>query len=157
MIQDKVQQLTNDIQNRHIHRWQVWFSLKVQFWPRIGYGLCSSTATFHKLEWALHSQYYQILPQGGVIHTTFTEIRTIDAGFFGVGLPHLGIEALITMSNKLFMHFGCKTASGKLMQLSNTLLLVKLGLSFHLLQKSFDHMDSLSHTSGKISPCSAWR
>jgi hypothetical protein len=89
-----------------------WLSLKVQFWPRIGYGLCSSTASFNELDRALHRQYYQIFLLGGVVRTTTVESRTIDAGFYGVGLPHLGVEALIAMSNKLIMHYGCNTAVG---------------------------------------------
>jgi hypothetical protein len=39
----------------------------------------------------------------------------MDAGFFGIGLPHLGVEALVAMANKLLMHYGCKTATGRFM------------------------------------------
>ncbi len=77
--------------------------------------MCSLTATMQELENTLHQQYYQILPLGRVVRTTTVESRTIDAGFYGVGLPHLGIEALIAMTNKLIMHCGCNTATGKLM------------------------------------------
>ncbi len=105
--------------------------MRVQFWPRVGYGLCSSTATIQELENALHRQYYQILPLGGVLRTTTVESRTIDAGFYGMGLPHLRIEALIAMTNKLIMHYGCNTATGKLMQTSYSLFYVEAGLSFH--------------------------
>jgi hypothetical protein len=65
---------------------------EVQFWPRIGYGLCSSTTTFQDLDKALRCQYYQILPLWGIVRTTTVESRTIDAGFYGVGLPNLGIK-----------------------------------------------------------------
>ncbi len=61
MMQEKAQAWINAVRNGHLHRHNVWFSLKVQFWPRIGYGICSSTVTFHKLEYALHREYYQIL------------------------------------------------------------------------------------------------
>ncbi len=54
-----------------------------------------------------------------------------------MGLPHLGIEALIAMTNKLIMHYGCNTATGKLMQTSYSLFYVEAGLSFHLLQESY--------------------
>jgi hypothetical protein len=137
MMQEKVQQWINAVWNGHLHWRKKWFSLKVQFWPRIGYGLCSSTATLEELDRALHRQYYQILPLGGVVRTTPVRSRTIDAGFFGVGLPHLGIKALISMSNKLLMYYGCQTATGRLMQSSYSLLLVKLGLSFNPLQESY--------------------
>ncbi len=127
MMQEKAQQWVNDMRNRHLHRQNVWFSLKVQFWARIGYGLCSSTASFHKLDRALNWQYYQILPLGGVVRTTTVESRMIDAGFFGMGLPHLGIKALIAMLNKLIMHYGCNMAVGRFMKASYSLFLVEMG------------------------------
>jgi hypothetical protein len=89
------------------------------------------------VEHVLHHQYYQILPLGGIVHTTTVRSRTIDAGFFGVGLPHLGVEALIAMANKLLMHYGCQTATGRFMQTSLSLLFVELGLSFQPLQESY--------------------
>jgi len=115
----------------------------VQFWPRVGYGLCSSTATLDELENALHRQYYQILPLGEVVRTIMVASRTIDAGFFGVGLPNLGIEALVAMTNKLLMHYGCNTATGKLLQTSYSLFFVEAGLSFQPLQESYAQYGSL--------------
>ncbi len=50
MMQDKVQQWINDVNNGHLHHQNVWFLLKVQFWPCIEYGLCSSTASFQELD-----------------------------------------------------------------------------------------------------------
>jgi hypothetical protein len=115
MMKEKVQQWINAVRNGHLHCRYIWFSLKVQFWPRIGYSLCSSIATLQELDRALHQQYYLILPLGRVISTALVGSRTVDTGFFGVGLPHLGIEALIAMSNKLLMHYGFQTATGRLM------------------------------------------
>jgi hypothetical protein len=109
----------------------------VQLPPRIGYGLCSSTATFQELEEALHRQYYQILPLGGIIWTMRVRSQSIDAGFFGVSLPHLGVEALIAMANKLLMHYGCHTATGRFMQTLYCLFYLELGLSFQPLQESY--------------------
>ena len=131
LMQAKTQQWINAVRNGHLHCRNIWFSLKVQFWSRVGYGLCSSTASFAELERALHQQYYQVLPLRGVVRTTPVESRTIDAGFFDVGLPHLGVEALIAMANKLLMHYGCRTAIGRFMQTSHSLLFVELGLSFN--------------------------
>ncbi len=54
MMQEKAQDWINAVQSGHMHRCNVWFSLKVQFWPRVGYGLCSSMATLHELDNALH-------------------------------------------------------------------------------------------------------
>jgi hypothetical protein len=117
--------------------------LKVQFWPRIGYGLCSLTASFYELDRVLHWQYYQILPLGGVVHTTTVASRTIDAGFFGVGLPHLGVKVLIAMSNKLIMHYRCDTAVGRFMNASYSLFLVKMGLSLQPLPESYERHNFL--------------
>jgi hypothetical protein len=138
MIQEKVQQWIYAIRNGHLHCPNVWFLLKIQFSPRISYGLCSCTATFKELEHALHHQYYQILPLGGIVRTTTVRNMTIDAGFFGVGLPHLGVEALVAMANKLLMHYGCQTATEWFIQTSLSLLFIELGLSFQPLQESYD-------------------
>jgi hypothetical protein len=112
MMQEKAQQWVNDMQNGYLHRHNVWLLLKVTLWPRIGYGICSSTATFEELSKALHQQYYQVLPLGGIVHTTTVESHTIDSDFCGMGLPHLGVEALIALLSKLLMHYGCNTATG---------------------------------------------
>jgi hypothetical protein len=122
----------------------VWFSLKFQLSPRIAYGLCSSTATFDKLSNALHQQYYQILPLGGVVRTTTAASRTIDSGFYGIGLPHLGVEALVAMSNKLLMHYRCDMATGRFMRASHSLFLLELGILLQPLQESFDKYSFLS-------------
>jgi hypothetical protein len=95
MMQEKAQAWINAVRNGHLHRRNAWFLLKVQFWPRIGYGLCSSTVTFHELEYALHREYYQILPLCRVVWLTLVDSWLIDAGFFGVGLPHLEWKHLL--------------------------------------------------------------
>jgi hypothetical protein len=115
MIQDKAQQWVKNVQNGKLHCRNIWFLLKFQLCPQIIYGLCSSTATFDELSNCLRRQYYQILPLGGVVCTTTIASRTIDSGFYGIGLPHLGVEALVAMSNKLLMHYGCNTATEGLM------------------------------------------
>ncbi len=81
MMEEKVQQWVNNVCNWHLHQCNVWFLLKVQLWSRIGYGICSSTAMFEDLSKALHQQYYQILPLGGIVHTTTVESHSIDLGF----------------------------------------------------------------------------
>jgi hypothetical protein len=137
MMQEKAQQWVNDVGNGHLHQHNVWFSLKVQLWPRIGYGICSSTAMFKELSKMLHQQYYRILPLGGIVCTTTVENRIIDSGLYGMGLPHLGVNALIAMSNKLLMHYGCDTTTGRFMQASYSLFLMELGISFQPLQESY--------------------
>jgi hypothetical protein len=127
MIQDKAQQWVNNVRNGNLHRHNVWFLLMFQLCPQIVYGLCSSTATFDELSNALRRQYYQILPLGGAVRTATT--ASIDSGFYGVGLPHLGVEALVAMSNKLLMHYGCNTATGCFMRASHSMFLLELGIS----------------------------
>ena len=144
MIQDKAQEWVNNVRNGKLHRRNVWFSLKFQLIPRITYGICSSTASFDDLSNALRKQYYQILPFGGVVRTASTECRTIAPGFFGIGLPHLGVEALVAMSNKLLMHYGCDTATGRFMRASYSLFLLELGISAQPLQEPYKKYSFLS-------------
>ncbi len=91
----------------------------------------------------LHRECYQILPLGRIVRTTPVEGRTIDAGFFGIGLSHLRVEAVIAMTNKLLMHYGCNTATGQLMQTSYLLFFSELGLSFTPLQESYNRYSFL--------------
>jgi hypothetical protein len=147
MMQEKAQCWINAVRGGHLHRCSMWFLLKVQFWPRVGYGLCSTMATFCELEQAMHRQYYQILPLVGVVRHTTVASRTLDSGFYGVGLPHVGVEAMIAMTNKLLMHFGCSTATGRFMHVSYSLLFMELGMPFQPLQvdyKKYSHL--VTHT-----------
>ena len=83
-------------------------------------------------------------------HTTVAS-RAIDSGFYGVGLPHVAVEATIAMTNKLLMHFGCSTATGRFMQISYSLLLVELGMLFQPLQVDYEKYSHLvTHTWMKI-------
>ena len=69
MMQSKGQDWVDDIRRGHLNRGMVWFSMKVQFWPRVGFSICNSMATFAELAECLQSQYYKILPLGGVVRT----------------------------------------------------------------------------------------
>jgi hypothetical protein len=144
LMQEKAQQWIDSIRNGHLHRRNVWFSLGVQFWPRVGYSLCTSTATYDELETALQKQYYQILPLGGIIRTAPLDSRMVDAGFFCPGLPHPGVEALIAMTNKLLMHFGCRSALGDFMQTSYGYMTLELGVSFQPFQASYSRFAFLA-------------
>jgi hypothetical protein len=70
----------------------------------------------------------------------------ISPGFFGIGLPHLGVEALVAMSNKLLMHYGFNTATGRFMWASYSLFMLELGISAQPLQEPF--AASFLHTRG---------
>jgi hypothetical protein len=116
----------------------------VQFWPQVGISICNATATYDKLEHALQKQYFQILPLGGVIRTAPLDCWMVDAGFYCPGLPHPGVGALIAMTNKLLMHFGCRTALGNLLRTSYSLLLLELGVSFKPLQSLYQKFSFLA-------------
>jgi hypothetical protein len=70
--------------------------------------------------------------------------RTINPGFYGIGLPNLGVEALVAMSNKLLMHYGCDTAMGQFMRASHSLFLLELGILLQPLQESYGKYNFLS-------------
>ncbi len=84
---------------------------------------------------------------GGVIRMAQLNCRMVDAGFYCPGLPHPGVEALIAMTNKLLMHFGCRMALGNLLRTSYSLLLLELGVSFQPLQSLYRQFSFLAtHT-----------
>ncbi len=146
-MQEEAQQWVDAARNGHLHRRNVWFLLGVQFWPRVGYSLCNSMATYDELEHALQKQYYQILQLGGVIRTALLDCRMVDAGFYCPGLPHPGVKALIAMSNKLLMHFRCRTALGTFLKTSYSFLLLELGVSFQPSQSLYQRFSFLAtHT-----------
>ncbi len=54
--------------------------------------------------------YYQLMPKGGIRGTVPVQIRQLDRGFYGAGLPHPGVECFVSQVNKLLVHYGCKNA-----------------------------------------------
>jgi hypothetical protein len=89
----------------------------------------------------------KMLPLGGIIRMAPKGIRQLDRRFYGTGLPHPGVEAIVKKSNKLLMHYGCCTAVGTELQTSLGLLLVELGMSFHSLQLSYVDFGNMVTTS----------
>jgi hypothetical protein len=85
-----------------------------------------------------------MLPLCGVLWSTPVGSRSVDVGFFRVGLPHLGVEALIAMSNKLLMNYGCNTATGHFMRISYSLLYLELRLLFQPIQESYQKYGHLA-------------
>ena len=144
LMQEKAQGWVNDIKVGNLTRRMIWFSMKVQFWPRVGYSLCNSMATFAELTASLQSQYYQILPYCGVVRTVATEARMIDSGFYGIGLPHPGVEALVASSNKLLMHYGCKSSVGLLLKTSLEFLMLEVGFGFQPLKLDYTRYGALA-------------
>jgi len=75
--------------------------------------------------------YGKMLPLGGIVRTASKGIHQLDRGFYGAGLPHPGVEAMVEQSNKLLMHYGCSMALGNELQTFLDLLLVELGIHFN--------------------------
>ena len=115
----------------------MWFSVDRQLWPSVKYGLCCSMGTLSELELVLLPFYGAMLPLGGIVWMAPKGIQQLDWGFYGAGLPHPGVEAIVEQSNKLLMHYGCCTALDTELQTSIKLLLVELGMTFQPLQLSY--------------------
>merc|ERR1711966_10608 len=75
---------------------------------------------------------------GGLIRTAPREGRDLDAGFYGAGCPHVGIECLIAQVNKLLMHYGSRSNDGLKLKLSLEYIILELGVSAQPLQTSYE-------------------
>ena len=98
-------------------------------WPSVGYGLCSNTGSIRELDKCLKNPYWKLVPQCGVIRTGPTAMRSLDRGFYGVGLPNPVIECMIAQIQSLLMHFGCPSSIGNKLQISTNALIMELGMS----------------------------
>ncbi len=136
-LQDTAQSWIDSVKNAKLSRWNVWFLLDRQFWPKVGFGCCTLSTDFETLANALHRQYYQLLPLGGVRRSVKKEVRYLGKGFFGSGCPHLGVECGVGQLEKLRTHYGCQTVVGKLLQSSMELLIIELGLSSQPLTEDY--------------------
>jgi hypothetical protein len=95
----------------------------------VGYGIGTILAPFKELEEGLMQIYYDMLSLGGVRKSVRRELRQLDGGFYGINLPHPGIEYLLGQVNKLLLCYGIPTRLGKHQQVSMELLLVEAGVS----------------------------
>lgn len=85
---------TSSLGPRDIHD-----SVTYKFWPSISYGLCANSATYEQLVDGMHKPYYILCPLGALARSAKRELRYLDTGFFGLGLPHWGIEATVASAN----------------------------------------------------------
>jgi hypothetical protein len=60
----------------------------------------------------------------------------MDRGFYGVGLPHPGVECFVAQLNKLLTHYGSSSSLGIHMQVLMEMLVIKGG-SLQILSESF--------------------
>jgi hypothetical protein len=137
-MKGKGQQWVDQAKEGSLQRRDVWFLLEVQFWPRVGYGICCNTAPHSNLEHVLDKQYYQLLPMNGVVRTTPAAVHQLHKGFYGVGCPHPGIKCLTSQVSKLLMHYGCKSSVGKKMAISFRGLVLELGLMLQPFHEAFE-------------------
>ena len=130
-MQDKGQEWV-DNKNEHLHQRQFWSSVDRQFWPKVGCGLWCVVTHMNMLSDCLETQYWQMMPLGGIIRMAETLIRQLDRGFNGAGCHHVGVEAIVKSSSKLMMHYNCKTSLGFRYKCPWNCLLsnIELGMSF---------------------------
>ena len=113
------------------------FLLDKQFWPGVSFGISSVCDPFTELEESLMKIYYGMLPMCGIRRSVRRELRQMDRGFYGVGLPHPGVECFVAQLNKLLTHYGSTTGLGIHMQVSMEILLIEGGVLFQLLSEPY--------------------
>ena len=112
----------------NLQRRDILFVLDLQLWPRLGYGICSISATWKKLETCLKRVWWKLLPLGGVIRSAPRELRQMSKGLYGSGFPHPGVECFMQQIQKLQAHYGCDSNLGLKMSVSIEMLIVELGV-----------------------------
>ncbi len=117
-MKEKTKKWLDALTSGQLHCRMMWFSVDCQLWPSVKYGVCCSMATLSALESMLLPFYRAMLPLGGFVQTAPKGIQQLDWGFYGAGLPHPGVEAIVEQSNKLLMHYGCCTVLGTKLQTS---------------------------------------
>lgn len=105
--------------------------------------MVSAAPPHHSTTECLTKPYYRLLPLCGVTRSIKKEFRQLDAGFYGIGLPHPGVEATISGLNKLMMHYGCRSAVGMELLTSFEFFLLELGMSLQPFQVSYYLYSSL--------------
>jgi hypothetical protein len=93
------------------------------------FGISSITALFGAIDECLQQKWWEILPRGGIRHTALRILHQMDPGFYGVLLPHLGVECSVAQMKKLLTHYGNKSGIGIFMQMPMELLVTELGAS----------------------------
>jgi hypothetical protein len=94
-MKDKAEAWLAQAQAGKLHKQNIWFLMDKQFWPKVGYGIGTVSATFQELVDGLIHTYYDMLLIGGVRKSLQKELQQMDIGFYGVGFPHPGVECLV--------------------------------------------------------------
>ena len=64
-MQTKSLDWASTVKEAKLSRRNVWFMMRVQFWPRVAYGLCNNTSSFDELAECLMKPYGEILLGSG--------------------------------------------------------------------------------------------
>jgi hypothetical protein len=107
------------------------------FWPRVSFGISSITATFAGLKQCMMRTYYDMVLIGGIRWLVNRELRQMDKGFYGYGLPHPGVECFIAQLSKLLTNYGCNLGLGTYLENLIDLLIVEGGVSTLILSLPF--------------------
>ena len=126
----------------HLGRRDIWFLLERQLWMGLKYGLCCNSSKWSVIEDCFRKQWFQLVPMGGVIRSAPVPLRQLDAGFYGVGCPHVGVECFVEQINKLLMHHGCPSSVGFGCKVSLEYMILELGVSFQPFQLSYGKYSS---------------
>jgi hypothetical protein len=136
-MQEKAKGWIAKAKESKLHKGNLNFLLDNQFWPRVFLGISSVCATFEELEECLMRIYYDMLPFCGIQRSVQKELRQMDRGFYGIGLPHPGVECFVAQINKLLIHYGYSSGFGILMQASMEMLIIEGGISTQILAEPF--------------------
>ena len=128
-MRDKAISWASQARNSGLRPRDFHISVNRKFWPKIKYGLSANTAKFQDLVSAMHKPYFWMAPIGGLIRSARRELRSLDTGFYGLGYPHWGIEALIEAYRKFYTHYGTTSDLGVQLQMSLELLICEVGIS----------------------------
>ncbi len=124
----------------------IWFLLERQLSPMVFFGIGCNTALFDSLAECLQRQWWEILPRGGVWRTAPCLLRQMESGFYGIGLPHPGVECFVAQMEKLLIHYGSKSGIGIYMQMSMEMFVTELGVSLQPFTASYlQYRDRVTH------------
>jgi hypothetical protein len=80
--------------------------------------------------------YYDFLLVSGIRQSVNRELRQMNRGFYGCGLPHPGVECFIAPLNKLIKNYGCVSCLGMYLQTSMEIMIVEGVVSTQILSQS---------------------
>ncbi len=110
-MQQQGQEWADRVKSGKLSRCNVWFIVDYQFWPRVGYCICNTSATWEELNHCLKRVYWQIVPRGGVQGSAAVPFWQLHCGFYRIGCPHPGVECLVAQITKLLVHYRCQSDS----------------------------------------------